>query len=73
MSRRTWYAHGMGTTNVTGRNYGTHCQGDNGRTLCKGYAIADVNCQTRDPDQERQASCKKCQAAMARRTQQAEE
>jgi hypothetical protein len=56
----------MSSTNVHGRNYGTHCQGENGRTLCKRYAQAGVNCTTRDPDQEEQASCKLCQRVRAR-------
>lgn len=56
-----------GRTDVHGRNYGTHCQGTNGRTLCKRYMQSDVNCQSLDPAQEAQASCKLCQRARQRR------
>lgn len=55
------------STNVHGRNYGTHCQGDGGRTLCRRYAQKDVNCTSREPGQESQASCKLCQRAMRKR------
>ena len=55
------------STNVHGRNYGTHCPGEAGRTLCKRYAEVDVNCTTRGPGQEAQASCKLCQRRLAAR------
>lgn len=55
------------STNVHGRNYGTHCQGEGGRTLCRRYAEVDVNCQSTDPGQEALASCKLCQRKLAAR------
>lgn len=48
-------------TNVHGRDYGTHIDGVEGRTLCKRYAQPDVN--RVGPGEEEQASCKLCQRA----------
>ena len=49
------------STNVSGTNYGTHIDGENGRTLCKRYRLEAVN--RVGAGQEDQASCKLCQRA----------
>lgn len=55
----------MSSTNVHGRNYGTHIDGAKGRTLCKRYAVVDVNRIGRGEDGLR-ATCKLCKRAHLR-------